>query len=107
MTFSIIILSHVPRFFDSNWQFNLSWVDGNDIMTTEKALLQDELKRVEFRIQILNLIEDKLREIKALAEQAGESELSQEEISRIQLCVNQLISEINALDKIDVVGVIH
>ncbi|MEG6520431.1 hypothetical protein [Desulfotomaculum sp. 1211_IL3151] len=66
----------------------------------EKALLQAELKRVKFRIQILKIIEDKLREMSGLAEQAAGNELSQEEIVVIQSRMNELISEIDILEKI-------
>lgn len=74
--------------------------DGIDVMTKEKAFLQEELERVKFRIKILNMIEDKLKEMKSLAEQVTGSELGQEESAVIQSRVNKLVREIDALDKL-------
>ena len=76
-------------------------------MTGVEAFLQDELKKVKYRIQILNMMEDKLRDMKALAERVVKNELEQEEIARIQFCVNELVNEINALDKIEGTEVLH
>ena len=80
---------------------------GLTIMTGEVALLQDELKKVKYRIQILNMIEDKLRDMKALAERVVENEYGQAEIARIQFRVNELVSEIVALDKVEGTEVLH
>ena len=70
-------------------------------MIKEENLLQDELKRVKFRIQILNMIEDKLREMKALAEQVIRNELREEELAGIQFRVNELVWEISTLEKLE------
>ena len=69
--------------------------------------MQDELERVKFRIEILNIIEDKLREMKALAQRVVENELEQEEIQRVQLRVNELAKEIGELEQINGVEVVH
>lgn len=76
-------------------------------MTREEVFLQDELKKVKNRIQILNIIEDKLRDMKTLAERVVENEFGQEEIARIQYRVNELINEIGALDKVEGSEVLH
>ncbi|ABO50934.1 hypothetical protein Dred_2424 [Desulforamulus reducens MI-1] len=74
---------------------------------TKEELLQDELQRVKFRIQILNMIEDKLREMKALAEQVVRKEIGQEEIANIQFRVNELVNEISSLEKLEEPEVLH
>ncbi|GAB6180175.1 hypothetical protein JCM14036_14940 [Desulfotomaculum defluvii] len=70
------------------------------MLINEEALLQEELKKVKFRIQILNIIEEKLREMKALAEQVAGKELGQEEIANIQSRVYELASEIRTLENV-------
>lgn len=72
---------------------------GLILMTKDEVVLQAELKRVKYRIQILNMIEEKLREMQALAEQVVRKELGQEEIAKIQFRVNELASEIHTLEK--------
>lgn len=76
-------------------------MDWNDIMSSGKELsTQEILERVKFRMEVLDMIEDKLRQMKELAERAAESELGQEEIVNIQGRINELMSEIAALDKV-------
>ena len=76
-------------------------MDWNDIMSSGKELsTQEILERVKFRMEVLDMIEDKLRKMKALAERAAESELEQEEIVNIQGRINELMGEIAALDKV-------
>ena len=71
-------------------------------MNSEKELsTQEILERVKFRMEVLAMIEDKLRDIKALAEQAAANELGQDEIVNIQGRINELIGEIAALDKVE------
>ncbi|MDS1029515.1 hypothetical protein RDV78_03235 [Bacillota bacterium LX-D] len=65
----------------------------------DEGFLQTELKWVKYKMQILDMIEGKLQEIKALAEQVASNELVREEIENIQARVNKLISEIKMLEQ--------
>lgn len=91
----------------TNWVNNVyvvklaNGMDWNDIMNSGKELsTQEILERVKFRMEVLGMIEDKLRQMKALAERAAESELGQDEIVNIQGRINELMGEIAALDKV-------
>ncbi|AQS59838.1 hypothetical protein B0537_12545 [Desulforamulus ferrireducens] len=76
-------------------------------MTNAAAILQDQLKRVKFRMQILDLIEDRLREMKALAQRVAWHDLNQGEIDIIQKRVNELAGEITFLERLEAPDLIH
>ncbi len=76
-------------------------------MEDKEALLKEKLIEIKLRIMILDLIEARLKEIKALALQVAERECSQEEIADFQLQVNHLVEEINALDRVERPKIFH
>lgn len=76
-------------------------------MSKEAESLQEQLKRVKFRMQILDLIEDRLREMKALAQRVAWHDLDQGEIDIIQKRVNELADEINFLERLEAPDLIH
>lgn len=69
-------------------------------MLTETTALEEQLKCVKYRIQILDMIEAKLREIKTLVVQIRDGNITEEKVSCIQAQVNELIKEVIELNKI-------
>lgn len=76
-------------------------------MEDQEALLKEKLIEIKLRIMILDLIEARLKEIKALAIQVADREYSREEIADFQLQVNNLVEEINSLDRVEMPRVLH
>ncbi|NTW06112.1 MAG: hypothetical protein HGA27_08360 [Peptococcaceae bacterium] len=77
------------------------------IVEDQEALLKEKLIEIKLRIMILDLIEARLKEIKALAIQVADREYSREEIADFQLQVNNLVEEINSLDRVEMPRVLH
>lgn len=60
--------------------------------------LKDQLKKVSFRLEILDMIEDKLFKMKRLAQRAVEEDLTEKEIQEINKTVQKLVAEVELLD---------
>ncbi len=63
-----------------------------------KQKLQEELNWVKYRHNMLGIIEVKLLQMKQLAEQAKEENLSVEKIEGLNDRINNLAAQVNALD---------
>lgn len=60
-----------------------------------KNQLKDQLKKVNFRLEILDMIEDRLLKIKKLAQRVVEEELTEKEINKR---VQELGEQVKLLD---------
>jgi hypothetical protein len=58
-----------------------------------------ELQWVNYRMQMLDIIEKKLLQMKELAERAKEDELSSQELEALNTKLNNLAVQVNALDE--------
>ncbi|WP_127836699.1 hypothetical protein [Clostridium prolinivorans] len=65
----------------------------------EKEELIQELQRVKYRIQILDMIEERLLIMRQLAEIARDNKFNENEIREINQRIEKLVNEINALDE--------
>ncbi|MBX4269211.1 hypothetical protein [Clostridium estertheticum] len=63
-----------------------------------KQEMQQQLEWVEYRQNMLDIIEEKLLQMKEIAEQAKEKNLSSEEIEVLNAKLNNLASQVNAID---------
>jgi len=61
--------------------------------------LEQELQRVRYRQGMLDIIEDKLRDMKWLAEQAAAEDISPEEREAVNAKLNYMASQVRALDE--------
>ena len=68
-------------------------------MSSEEEALHQQLHWVKYRIQILELIEEKLKEIRSLALQIRDTRPDRTETIRIQDRVNELMTEIRELEQ--------
>ncbi|SKC55801.1 hypothetical protein [Maledivibacter halophilus] len=64
-----------------------------------KDLLEEKLKWVKYRLEILDKIENKLKEIKTLAQYAKNNNLNSTQIKEINSKINILNEEILKLDE--------
>lgn len=64
-----------------------------------KKVLNEELLWIQYRARMLDLIEDKLLQMKEMVEDLKQGNLSKEEIGFINVEMNRLTVEINALDE--------
>ncbi|MDK2919031.1 MAG: hypothetical protein PWQ37_1764 [Candidatus Petromonas sp.] len=64
-----------------------------------KEYLEEKLKWVRYRLKMLNEIENKLKEMRNLAETAKINTLSPIEIEEINIKIEQLRNEVIELDK--------
>lgn len=64
-----------------------------------KQQLEQELQWVQYRQKMLDIIEGKLLQMKKLAEQAREGNLSLVEIESVNTKLNDLASQVRALDE--------
>ncbi|SHF37221.1 hypothetical protein [Caloramator proteoclasticus] len=69
------------------------------IKVCEKEKLIEELQKVKHRIQILDMIEERLLKMRELAVKAAEYELSKLERDEIGRSIQQLQQEIMLLEK--------
>ena len=63
-----------------------------------KEEIEQELEKVKYRIQIVDLIEEKLFEMRALAQRVVDEELTDEEVESINQRVQSLDQEIKLLN---------
>lgn len=63
-----------------------------------KKELQQELQWVKYRQEMLGIIEDKLLQMKELAEHAKQDNPSEDEIAALNAKLNNLAAQVNALD---------
>lgn len=61
--------------------------------------LEQELQWVKYRQKMLDNIEEKLLQMKELAQQAKDDNLSAEELATINTKINRLAVQVNALDE--------
>lgn len=60
----------------------------------DKEKLEEELIKVKHKIQILDIIENKLFQMKAIAEYVKDNDLSKEEMLDLNIKINRLRDEI-------------
>ncbi len=60
--------------------------------------MQDQLKKVNFRLEILDMIEDKLLKMKSLAQRVVDEDLTEKEIGNINKQVQELGQQVKLLD---------
>ncbi len=60
--------------------------------------LDKELRWVKYRQKVLDIIEEKLLQMKMMAEEAKEIKLSSEELKKLNDKLNILVSQVNKLD---------
>ncbi|SKA73549.1 hypothetical protein SAMN05428976_101240 [Clostridium sp. USBA 49] len=65
----------------------------------EKEELIQELQRVKYRIQILDMIEERLLIMRQLAEVVRDNKLNENKIREINQRIEKLVNEINSLDE--------
>ncbi len=63
-----------------------------------KKELEQELQWVEYRQKMLDLMEEKLLQMKQIAEQAKEGNLSPSELDILNNRINNLVEQVRALD---------
>lgn len=63
-----------------------------------KQELEEELKWVLYRQRILDIIEEKLLQMRELAEAAKQGKLSEEELEALNIKINNLAVQVKALD---------
>ncbi|MBU3155073.1 hypothetical protein KPL46_09195 [Clostridium estertheticum] len=63
-----------------------------------KQELQQQLEWVEYRQRMLDIIEEKLLQMKEITEQAKQDNLSSEEIEAVNISLNNLASQVKAID---------
>ena len=63
----------------------------------KKGLIQS-LEKVNFRLEILDMIEKKLLEMKELAQRVVEEDLTKEEMEELNKQVQELVAEVELLD---------
>jgi flagellin-like hook-associated protein FlgL len=63
-----------------------------------KQELDQELEWVKYRQKMLDIMEDKLLQMRELAEQAKQGNLTAEELESINTKINNLVSQVRALD---------
>lgn len=70
-------------------------------MTEENKVrkqMEDQLKKVNFRLEILDMIEDKLLKMKRLAGRVVEEDLTEKEIKEINKQVKEIVGQVKLLD---------
>ena len=65
----------------------------------EKEELKQELQWVKYRIRMLDIIEEKLVQMRNMAEVAKEGNLSVDEVESINVKINNLAEQARALDE--------
>jgi hypothetical protein len=60
--------------------------------------LEQELLWVKYRQRMLDIIENKLLEMRGLAEMAMEGKLGEEELQDLNVRINDLLDQVKALD---------
>ena len=73
----------------------------DDTMTKQdqaKKQLIDQLEKVKFRLEILDMIEEKLLKMKDLAQRVLDEDLTDKEISKINAEVKNLGEQVGLLD---------
>ncbi len=60
--------------------------------------MEEQLNKVNFRLEILDMIEDKLLKMKSLAQRVVDEDLSQKEIGNINKQVQGLVEQVKLLD---------
>ncbi|KAB2952522.1 hypothetical protein F9B85_07595 [Heliorestis acidaminivorans] len=69
-------------------------------MVDEKErILREQLEVIKYRLELLGQIEEKLKEMRALAVYASTNDLSEEEVEKIQEWVDRLQDEIAQLNE--------
>ncbi|NNU76049.1 hypothetical protein [Clostridium estertheticum] len=64
----------------------------------QKQELQQQLEWVQYRQNMLDIIEEKLLQMREITEKAKEENLSSQEIEVLNASLNNLASQVNALD---------
>jgi hypothetical protein len=64
-----------------------------------KQELKSELQWVKYRIRMLDIIEEKLMQMRKMAEVAKEGDLSADEVESINAEINNLVEQARALDE--------
>ena len=64
-----------------------------------KQELKSELQWVKYRIRMLDIIEEKLMQMRNMAEVAKEGNLSEDEVKSINAEINDLAEQARALDE--------
>ena len=70
-------------------------------MTEEEKVknqLKEQLEKVNMRLEILDMIEEKLLKMKKLAQRVVEEDLADKEIQDINKQVQELVAEVELLD---------
>jgi hypothetical protein len=71
-------------------------------MTDQDQVLREQLnylERVKYRIQLLDLIEEKLLQMRMLAHRVIDEDLTEKEIQKINKEVKHLEEQVNLLDR--------
>ena len=63
-----------------------------------KQELEQELQWVKYRQQMLDIMEDKLLQMRQLAEQTKQGNLTEREMEEINMKLNNLATQVKALD---------
>lgn len=63
-----------------------------------KKQLREQLEKVNMRLQILDMIENKLLQMRELAQRVVEEDLTEKEIEEINKQVQELVAELELLD---------
>ncbi len=61
--------------------------------------MEEQLEKVNLRMQILDMIENKLLKMKGLAQRVIEEDLTEKEIQSIDERVQELVKEVELLDR--------
>ncbi|EOD00375.1 hypothetical protein [Caldisalinibacter kiritimatiensis] len=67
-------------------------------MDNNEEYLKEKLEWVKYRLEMLDIIEDKLKEMKSLAEYIKENDLDDEEAMKINNKFNELKEEVIKMD---------
>lgn len=65
----------------------------------DKNRLEQELIEVKYRIQVLDTIENKLFQMKTIAEYVSDNDLSSEEMLSLNIKINRLKEKIQTLEE--------
>lgn len=64
-----------------------------------KQELKEELQWVKYRMRMLDIIEEKLVQMRNMAEVAKEVDLNTDEVNSINTEINNLVEQVRALDE--------
>ncbi|WP_406761110.1 hypothetical protein [Candidatus Clostridium helianthi] len=76
-------------------EFNMSEYESKELSEEE---LKQELQWINYRQKMLNIIEDKLLEMREVAEMAKNNNFTKEELGEMNIKLNNLAMQIRALN---------